>query len=65
MEFAKNNIPKPKQKINKDSKISKENTDDFKMESPSKKMEFELLDQRHQAYNDEIDKIKRSLQVKY
>lgn len=53
-EFAKNNVPKPKVKARNDSE----------REIPENKNsnfldELAMLDQRHEAYAGEVDKIKR------
>lgn len=76
MEFAKNNVPKPKVKPTQASdKLSKAGDADniasddmfdngFKQNSGKKNddnAEFlNMLDQRHQAYSDEVQKIKRT-----
>ena len=72
MEFAKNNVPKPKVKPStvKDDKgnIHEEEEDEVpeylkggKAVQKSEASEFlSMLDQRHQAYSDEVQKIKKT-----
>ena len=55
--FAKNNVPKPKQKAKIEVNEKKSSFGEFD--------QFELLEMKHEAYADEVDKIKRAYNIKW
>lgn len=59
LEFAKNNVPKPKVKARVGD--LPEDKEGMKIYGKGNNDEFEMLNELHDAYTDEVDKIKRTM----